>query len=167
MLEYTHVVTLRSEWSWGRNNYFMLRKILYLWTWAVKEIVGYTSNLSYLPVWDGGDCGFSLLRIITSNITFLLIIVEFHLMYTDHTDFSLLQGLPPHLCNCPYMHQFVLPIYALDHGHTTCGQPLKENWVLPHSHPNQKQSFVESYNSESLPQFIRVLFNRFLSGLFL
>jgi hypothetical protein len=37
----------------------------------------------------------------------------------------------------------------------------KENWVLPHLHPHQKPSVVESYTLASLSRFLRVLLDGF------
>lgn len=55
--------------------------------------------------------------------------------------------------------------YSLEHGQTPIGQPLKENWVLPH--PCQKLTAVKSYISAPLSQFLRVLCNGFLCRLIL
>lgn len=52
-------------------------------------------------------------------------------------------------------------IYMLAHGQT----PIKGNWVLPHPHPCQKPSIVDSYTSASLSQLRVLLFDGFLSRL--
>lgn len=63
-------------------------------------------------------------------------------MQLDHTHFAALPCLLPYTCDLhpprnkeekerkeknPYQVQFVLSIYSLELGHTTSGQPLKEN----------------------------------------
>lgn len=69
------------------------------------------------------------------NITFLLIIWEFHIMYPNNSHFQVLPGLPSTLVTSPQKRrekrkqqvQFLLPIHSLKHGQTPSVQPL---WVL-------------------------------------
>ena len=100
---------------------------------------------------------------------FLLIIWEFHTMNPDHTCSPFLSGPPSYALPSPTKNiqtfPFGLPIYSLELGQTPSSQPLKDAESFPK--PQQKQSTVKNYISAAFPQFLRTLFNRFLSGLFL
>lgn len=61
--------------------------------------------------------------------------------------------------------QLVSPIFSLEHGQIPDGQPIKKR-VFP-SVPHQKSLVVEKCISASLPQFLRVHFDGFLSRLLL
>ena len=62
-----------------------------------------------------------------------------------------------------YQVLFVLPIYLMEHAQIPSGQPIKENSVLSH----QKSSAMKNYTLGSLVTMFRILFNGFLSRLFL
>jgi hypothetical protein len=59
---------------------------------------------------------------------------------------------------CPSTHSSMLKLPV--------ASPLKK-MSLPHMYPYKKPSTMESYSSESLSQFLRVLFGGFLSRLLL
>lgn len=97
--------------------------------------------------------GWFFFCLLFSNIMFLLLIWEFHIMHPGHTYFLVLPGLPLlyNLVPSPsktrrgskkgkkknHVH-FVLLIHSLEDSLAPRGQPLKENWVLPHPHPCQE-----------------------------
>ena len=63
--------------------------------------------------------------------------------------------------------QFVLSIYSPEHGQTSRASPLKKTEYFPTCIPHLKSLAVQSYTSLSLTQFVRVLFDGFLSRLLL
>lgn len=88
-----------------------------------------------------------------SNIKFLLIILELHIMHPGYTHSPFLPHLPTHAYALHQKKKKTSPtpicVSFIIIG-TASGQPLKENWILPFPTSCQKLSMVKSYTSASL-----------------